>query len=152
MRERVQERVGRVGFAGSPLLIFPARLAASSFHFRSSPTFSFSLILLLHLSRSCPTAFRPSPISSLLSLCLGNTFPLFSSSTSVLRRGSSHFFPFLYHFSAPPSFFRPSSERHSSSRIAAAHARSFPTFSTHAGVRRKQRKTFLCIHLCQRVD
>lgn len=28
----------RVGFAGSPLLIFPARLAASSFHFRSYTT------------------------------------------------------------------------------------------------------------------
>lgn len=70
----------RVGFAGSPLLIFPARLAASSFHFRSYttlPPLSLSLFLslasppssiFLHLRIRVPPSFfllQRSPSSSL---------------------------------------------------------------------------------------
>lgn len=92
--ERENERVARVGFAGSPLLIFPARLAASSFHFRSSPVFSFPLSrLLFRPSRSCR-------------LCLP-AFSLIPSCTRIRKHPRSIFLvsypfvsavPFLSHF------------------------------------------------------
>lgn len=41
--ESEKERIGKVRFAGSPLLIFPARLAASSFH----PLAYFHIVLSL---------------------------------------------------------------------------------------------------------
>ena len=83
----------RVGFAGSPLLIFPARLAASSFHFRSYttlPPLSLSLSLprlttFLHLSPSSysrSSFFLPSStLSFLLSFArhASSSYPLANS-------------------------------------------------------------------------
>lgn len=74
----------RVGFAGSPLLIFPARLAASSFHFRSytlppfspslsppshhlPPSFSIFVFAFLSLLFLSPLFFNPPPPFSSLS-------------------------------------------------------------------------------------
>lgn len=91
----------RVGFAGSPLLIFPARLAASSFHFRSYttlPPLSLSLSLprlttFLHLS---PSSYSRSSFflpSSTLSFLL--SFARHASSSCPLAN-SRDIFPQFY--------------------------------------------------------
>lgn len=89
----------RVGFAGSPLLIFPARLAASSFHFRSYttlPPLSLSLPRLttfLHLS---PSSYSRSSFflpSSTLSFLL--SFARHASSSCPLAN-SRDIFPQFY--------------------------------------------------------
>lgn len=89
-RER-GKRVGRVGFAGSPLLIFPVRLAASSFRSWSSffPPQSHSRCLFPS-SPGVPVPAYPAPrhlrpshsrslARSLFALLLVNALPPFDS-------------------------------------------------------------------------
>lgn len=106
------ERVARVGFAGSPLLIFPVRLAASSFRSWSSffPPQSHSRCLFpLFPWRSRPRVSGPSPppsfpfslARSLFALLLVNALPPFDS-RSVL---SLSFSPSFFLLSSPYSPF-----------------------------------------------
>lgn len=118
------ERVGRVGFAGSPLLIFPVRLTASSFRSWSSFFFPLSLLppvtlvprirlprllrpfrsrsLVLSLPSCSLMPCRP----SILDLCLSLFSSLFSyiHSTFCIRRSSFLHRSFSLLLRVPPLF------------------------------------------------
>lgn len=126
----------RVGFAGSPLLIFPARLAASSFHFRSYttlPPLSLSLPRLttfLHLS---PSSYSRSSFflpSSTLSFLL--SFARHASSSYPLAN-SRDIFPQFYIYIYIQSCV-----------CTHSHTEIFSVSSTRVNV-------LFCIHFCQSV-
>lgn len=128
----------RVGFAGSPLLIFPARLAASSFHFRSYttlPPLSLSLSLprlttFLHLS---PSSYSRSSFflpSSTLSFLL--SFARHASSSYPLAN-SRDIFPQFYIYIYIQSCV-----------CTHSHTEIFSVSSTRVNV-------LFCIHFCQSV-